>query len=81
MSRKSPAAQASQGADIALYYYTGWAQAKLHYSVNAGAWQDTDFQPVMLGGMLAVCFTYAANSVHSKLSAQPKASVAAWFAG
>ena len=46
----SPAAQTSQGADVVLYYYTGWSQAKLHCSVNAGAWQDTDFQQVWPGG-------------------------------
>ena len=56
-SGRSPAAQSSQGADIVLYYYTGWPQAKLHYSMNAEAWQDTDFQPVMPGGMSAAFHT------------------------
>ena len=47
----SPAAQASQGANVVLYYYTGWSQAKLHCSIHAGAWHDTDFQQVLPGGL------------------------------
>ena len=35
--------------NIVLYYYTGWSQAKLHCSVNAGAWQDRNFEQVVLG--------------------------------
>lgn len=47
-SRKSgsPASQTSRGTDVVLYYCTGWSQAKLHCSVNAGAWQDVDFEQV-----------------------------------
>ena len=47
LSSGSPASQTSHGADIVLYYYTGWSQAKLHYSVNAGEWQDRDFEQVL----------------------------------
>lgn len=53
-TRGSPAAQTSHGADVVLYYYTGWSQAKLHCSVNVGAWQDMDFQQVPPGGLLPV---------------------------
>ena len=41
-----PATQVSQSSDIVLYYCTGWPQAKLHCSINAGEWQDRDFEQV-----------------------------------
>ncbi|KAL3162887.1 hypothetical protein ABBQ32_009336 [Trebouxia sp. C0010 RCD-2024] len=45
-SSGSLAAKTSKGNDVVLYYCTGWPQAKLHCSVNAGPWQDTDFAQV-----------------------------------
>lgn len=42
----SPALQIPNSNEIVLYYCTGWSQAKLHCSVNAGKWQDQDFQQV-----------------------------------
>ena len=43
-----PAPKTSLSKDIVLYYSTGWSQAKLHGSINAGQWQDLDFEQVLM---------------------------------
>ena len=45
----SPALQTPHSNEIVLYYCTGWSQATLHCSVNAGEWQDHDFEQVLSG--------------------------------
>lgn len=42
----TPSVQVQQQEHIVLYYHTGWNHANLHYSFNAGDWQDLAFQQV-----------------------------------
>ena len=54
----TPLVHVQQQEHIVLYYHTGWTQANLHYSFNAGDWQDLAFQQV------GCIYEYLQSSVH-----------------